>query len=640
MDGSEPRRLAPGERFRGRYEVVRAIGVGGMGVVYEVVDQVTERRRALKLMQPSMLGDAESQRRFRREATVAAAIDSEHVAEVLDAGVDEERGAPFIVMELLRGQELAELLTERGSLPAEEVVLYLEQAAVALDKAHAAGIVHRDLKPENLFVTYRDDGSPRVKLLDFGIAKMVDRATGPQTKGILGTPLYMAPEQVHGEAPVSGRTDVYALGHIAYALFTGEPYFTAEQDAGASVYQLLVVLVRGASEPASVRARARSHKELPAAFDAWFARATAPVPAGRFATPGEAIAALATALGVEPSARGIAQRRPGGPTTAPSGAPRAVSAAFTPTGLATPAAAPALAAELEAAARAGAGRTVLGTPSAAAAPPRTVLAEPLGARAAPVHTLAAGPAGARPDLLPAPVPAPGYAGAPRRGRTLLAIFAAGAVAAVVAVVVASRGSSSDAGPDTPSATAAGGSAHPGAADAASAPAPSSPAPSAASAPAPRAPPQPDLTGGWKSPSGRHYDAVWTGAAFELRVRDPSELRDAAHPHPAPYRAGEARFVLTPLADDPTSYAVRDRVRPPPPPNARFDLEAVPSSCLYEWSDVDGKPLRARLAGDRLTVAVTGTEFRSDAFQLAAGRVVDCPPRARAVTIAESVLARE
>ncbi|MBI4952534.1 MAG: hypothetical protein HY908_10915, partial [Myxococcales bacterium] len=251
------------------------------------------------------------------------------------------------------------------------------------------------------------------------------------------------------------------------------------------------------------------------------------------------------------------------------------------------------------------------------------------------------------DLLPAPAPvpapAPRDAGAPRRGRTLLPIFAAGAVAAVVAVVVASRGSSSDAGPDTPSASAAGGSAHPGAADAASAPAPSASAPSAASAPAPlapAAPPQPDLTGGWKSPSGRHYDAVWTGTAFELRVRDPGELRDAAHPHPAPYRAGEARFVLTPLADAPASYAVRDRVRPPPPPNARFDLEAVPSSCLYEWSDVDGKPLRARLAGDRLTVAVTGTEFRSDAFQLAAGRVVDCPPQARAVTIAESVLARE
>ncbi|MEQ9325463.1 MAG: serine/threonine-protein kinase, partial [Polyangiaceae bacterium] len=181
--------LDEGTLFHGRYEVVRKIGAGGMGAVYEVLDRVTRRPRALKVMLPQVVAREDIRRRFQREATVASGIESEHVAETLDAGVDADSGSPFIVLELLKGQELADMVQERGPLPPDEVDLYLSQTAVALEKAHAAGVVHRDLKPENLFVTYRDDGSPRIKVLDFGIAKVIsETVTGPETQGVLGSP--------------------------------------------------------------------------------------------------------------------------------------------------------------------------------------------------------------------------------------------------------------------------------------------------------------------------------------------------------------------------------------------------------------------------------------------------------------------
>src|SRR5262249_5173432 len=139
----------------------------------EVIHKETRRRRALKVMLPSIVSDPELRARFKLEATITADIDSEHIVETFDAGVDAETGAPFLVMELLKGDDLSVILEDRKRLPSEEVIVLLHQAGLALDKTHAAGIVHRDLKPENMFVTARDDGSPRLKILDFGIAKVV-----------------------------------------------------------------------------------------------------------------------------------------------------------------------------------------------------------------------------------------------------------------------------------------------------------------------------------------------------------------------------------------------------------------------------------------------------------------------------------
>jgi serine/threonine protein kinase len=216
--------LVAGQVFHGRYEIVRCLKAGGMGAVYECIHLKTRKRRALKVMLPEMVVDPSMRERFELEARVTADIESEHIVETFDAGIDEETGAPFLVMELLRGEELSALLKRRGALPADEVVLLLSQAARALDRTHAAGIVHRDLKPDNFFVTSRDDDSPRIKILDFGIAKVIsDRTSAEQKTAAIGTPLYMSPEQFQGDGAIGPRADIYALGHIAYALLTGRP---------------------------------------------------------------------------------------------------------------------------------------------------------------------------------------------------------------------------------------------------------------------------------------------------------------------------------------------------------------------------------------------------------------------------------
>jgi len=291
--------LAPGKIFHDHYEVVRCISTGAMGAVYEVVDQKTLRRRALKVMLPSLVGSPEMRERFKLEATVTADIVSEHIVETFDADVDAATGAPFLVMELLRGDDLANILGQRERLKPAEVVLILSQAARALDKTHAAGIVHRDLKPENIFITTRDDGTPRIKILDFGIAKVL-ATTQPGTKQQtinLGTPPYMSPEQIMGSGGIDHRADLYALAHIAYALLVGEPYWLEESRQLESLYTLLLRICEGAKEPASIRAQ-RYGVTLPPAFDTWFSTATAPKPEFRYLRASDLVLTLAGVLNV------------------------------------------------------------------------------------------------------------------------------------------------------------------------------------------------------------------------------------------------------------------------------------------------------------------------------------------------------
>src|SRR5262249_22726815 len=155
------------------------------------------------------------------------------------------------------------------ALPPAEVTRYLHQVALALEKTHAAGIVHRDLKPDNLFVTTGDDGSPCIKILDFGIAKVVAQSTQTQhTTQAVGTPVYMAPEQIRGLKDIGPRADVYAFGHIAYTLLTGEPYWTEEKESAGSTFTLFGAIVAGAKDAPVVRARRRRDVGLPVRFDA------------------------------------------------------------------------------------------------------------------------------------------------------------------------------------------------------------------------------------------------------------------------------------------------------------------------------------------------------------------------------------
>jgi serine/threonine protein kinase len=287
--------LEPGAIFHDRYRVVRCIKSGGMGTVYEACDTVTDRARALKTMLPSIVEDAELRARFASEATVTAKIRSQHIVEVFDAGIDRASGIPFLVMELLEGEDLGARLQREGPLPWVTVSTLLRQLARALDRTHDAGIVHRDLKPENLFVTTTDEGTPHLMVLDFGIAKVVAQSAKAKTTRNVGTPLYMSPEQVRGDGRIDRRADLYAVGHIAFALLTGHAYFETEAESVSSPYGLLLSIAAGATETARIRA-AHFGVSLPEAFDAWFSMATAIDRTRRFETACDMVTALSALL--------------------------------------------------------------------------------------------------------------------------------------------------------------------------------------------------------------------------------------------------------------------------------------------------------------------------------------------------------
>ena len=221
---------------------------------------------------------------------MASSIQSDHIVRVTDADMAPElHGAPFLVMELLEGADLEHVTGDQPALPAD-VIGWLRQVARALDKAHAGGIVHRDLKPANLFLTRREDGSPLVKILDFGIAKMAAEVTVlTHSDSFLGTPGFMAPEQTDSRGPpVTFRADLYAFGLISFRLLTGRSYWKS-----GSLVQLLAQILVEPTPPPSERG-----STLGPAFDAWFLRACDRDPSKRFASAGEQVEALAFVLGL------------------------------------------------------------------------------------------------------------------------------------------------------------------------------------------------------------------------------------------------------------------------------------------------------------------------------------------------------
>jgi len=229
--------FAPGETIAGKFKVVKVLGAGGMGVVLEAEHLLLEQRVALKFMGTELAADPEATRRFLREARAAARIPSEHVVKILDVATLDD-GTPFIVMERLHGADLSTLLEREGRLDPARAVGYVLEAMEALAHAHTKGIVHRDLKPANLFLAEREDGTTTVKVLDFGIAKAQERAdaSGVTTsRTVLGSPRYMAPEQMQSAKDVDMRADVWALGTILFELVAGRPAFEGETLAALSV---------------------------------------------------------------------------------------------------------------------------------------------------------------------------------------------------------------------------------------------------------------------------------------------------------------------------------------------------------------------------------------------------------------------
>jgi serine/threonine protein kinase len=242
---------ARGDLIAGRYRIERKIGTGGMGFVVAALDEATGTRVAIKLLLPegstaaSGFADGDGSEvvertnrrrdlatRLLREASAASRIASEHVTRVLDIG-RLDSGDPYVVMELLEGADLGRHAKERGPMPVAEVVSLVLQACEAIQEAHTLGIVHRDLKPANLFLTRKPDGTPFVKVLDFGISKVLgaDDNQLTATSDMLGSPLYMAPEQIRNARDVDARADVWSLGTILYRLLAGRAAFEANGSA-------------------------------------------------------------------------------------------------------------------------------------------------------------------------------------------------------------------------------------------------------------------------------------------------------------------------------------------------------------------------------------------------------------------------
>ncbi len=283
--GAELGGFRPGSRIAG-YLLEEQIGHGGMAVVFRALDERLNRQVALKILSPAVAADEAFRQRFIRESRAAAAVDDPHIIPVFEAG--EAGRVLFIAMRLVRGGDITTLIRREGPLTGRQAAAIISPIASSLDAAHEAGLVHRDVKPANMLLDIRSGRPDHVYLSDFGLSKAALGLSAITATGqFLGTPDYMAPEQITGKA-VDGKADQYALAVTAFELLTGAPPFRNDEP-------MAVIYAHASASPPSLTQR---RPDLPWAVDAVFARALAKTPAERFGSCQAFADALRQALGV------------------------------------------------------------------------------------------------------------------------------------------------------------------------------------------------------------------------------------------------------------------------------------------------------------------------------------------------------
>ncbi|WP_437274838.1 serine/threonine-protein kinase [Sorangium sp. So ce375] len=564
-----------GQKLGGKYTIDRLIGEGGMGAVYEGHHAGTGRRVAVKVITGDIAKKPKLAQRFEVEAQAAATIASDHVVQVLDVGHD-ERGAPFMVMEHLAGEDVAGLLARVSALAPEAAVKIAVQACLGLGSAHARGIVHRDVKPGNLFLCARDGGGVTVKLLDFGIAKITGEASAgaklTRTGAIIGSPIYMSPEQARTVHHIDHRTDLWSLGVVLYEMLAGHaPHHDIEALGG------LIFAICSRPVPPLRSAAPWVDPRLAAAVE----RALVIDPAGRYQSAGEMATVLRTFLRGGSAELTADMLVPADRRCAPDAAHGALAFATTTRGELIPPVAP--------------------VPHV---PPIAPLAPP---RSAEVGLVAVTP--------PPPIPRP--AAAKEGASPSPALFVAGGLV-LAALGVGGAFALGWIGRDSaPSGVApASGLVVAGGGSASGTPAvvPTTQAGTTGEITGPIT----SVLGVWQSSDkSRVYDAVAAGGGVELRVRDPEQLAGQG------YEKGEARFVLSQIPGDVSLFEVEDRLRPLPPERTSYDEARARPTCLVTRKKVGTKPLRARLDGNTLKLEVVRLAADLSNFVVERGRVVRC-----------------
>jgi len=295
--------LLVGSTVAGKYHVDRLIGRGGMGAVFQATHAAIGKRVALKFLGARTSQDGDAATRFQREAEAASLAESPHIVQIFDSGRSEQ-GLPFLVMELLTGEDLRQRLLRELRLDAETSVRIGVQVLKALRQAHAAGIVHRDLKPDNVFLCQRDDEPSFVKIVDFGISKLQRRDIDTLTHegAVLGTAFYMSPEQAQSFPDIDGRTDLFSVGAILYEMLTGEP-----PHSGPTYEAVLIAICT--RDSADVRGKAPA---VPESLARVIARALQRDRQDRYASAGEMLTELEASLGEQtPATKTLAESSPG-----------------------------------------------------------------------------------------------------------------------------------------------------------------------------------------------------------------------------------------------------------------------------------------------------------------------------------------